>query len=124
MKDRGDEIDQLAMTFNQMLDRIQTLVTEIKQMSDNVAHDLKSPLTRIRGMAEITLTTGKSLAEYEKAWRQAPSRSAIAFSIINTMLMISKTEAGVEKPSREKIDLASLVRRPANFSGRRPKTCA
>ena len=46
-QDRGDEIDQLALTFNQMLDRIRTLVTEIRQMGDNIAHDLKSPLTRI-----------------------------------------------------------------------------
>ena len=50
VKDKGDEIDELAMTFNQMLDRIQTLVTEIKEMGDNIAHDLKSPLTRIRGL--------------------------------------------------------------------------
>ena len=41
----GDEIDQLAMTFNQMLDRIQSLVAEIRQMGDDIAHDLKSPLT-------------------------------------------------------------------------------
>ena len=43
VKARGDEIDQLATTFNQMLDRIQTLLTEIKEMSDNIAHDLKKP---------------------------------------------------------------------------------
>ncbi len=65
VKARGDEIDQLATTFNQMLDRIQTLLTEIKEMSDNIAHDLRSPITRIRGIAEVTLTTGKSLSEYE-----------------------------------------------------------
>ena len=59
VKPRGDEIDQLATTFNQMLDRIQTLLTEIKEMSDNIAHDLRSPITRIRGIAEVTLTTGK-----------------------------------------------------------------
>jgi methyl-accepting chemotaxis protein len=45
VKARGDEIDQLATTFNQMLNRIQTLLTEIKEMSDNIAHDLKSPIT-------------------------------------------------------------------------------
>jgi methyl-accepting chemotaxis protein len=65
VKTRGDEIDQLAMTFNQMLDRIQTLVIEIKEISDNIAHDLKSPITRIRGIAEVTLTNGKSMGEYE-----------------------------------------------------------
>ena len=49
VKPRGDEIDQLATTFNEMLDRIQTLLTEIKEMSDNIAHDLRSPIARMRG---------------------------------------------------------------------------
>ena len=110
LKDRGDEIDQLAMTFNQMLGRIQTLVTEIRQMSDNVAHDLKSPLTRIRGIAEITLTTGKSIAEYESMAASAIEDCDRLLDMINTMLMISKTEAGVDSPVGERIDLARLVR--------------
>ncbi|HLA05653.1 MAG TPA: HAMP domain-containing sensor histidine kinase, partial [Syntrophales bacterium] len=91
VKNRGDEIDQLAMTFNQMLDRIQILVAEIKQMSDNVAHDLKSPLTRIRGIAEVTLTTGKSMAEYEGMAASAVEECDRLLDMINTMLMISKT---------------------------------
>ncbi|MFH2074943.1 MAG: HAMP domain-containing sensor histidine kinase, partial [Pseudomonadota bacterium] len=111
------EIDQLAMTFNQMLDRIQSLVAEIRQMGDDIAHDLKSPLTRIRGMAEITLTTGKSPAEYEAMAASAIEECDRLLDIINTMLMISKTEAGVEKPSREKIDLASLVREACELFG-------
>jgi heavy metal sensor kinase len=107
---RGDEIDELAMTFNQMLDRIQILVTEIKEMGDNIAHDLKSPLTRIRGSAEVTLTTGKSLSEYQAMAAGAIEECDRLLEMINTMLMISRTEAGVEKPARKRIDLASLVR--------------
>ncbi len=117
VKDRGDEIDQLAMTFNQMLDRIQSLVSEIRQMGDDIAHDLKSPLTRIRGMAEIALTTGKSLTEYESMASSAIEECDRLLEIINTMLMISKTEAGVEKPSREKIDLSELVRKACELFG-------
>lgn len=110
VKSRGDEIDQLAVTFNQMLDRIQTLVTEIRQMGDNIAHDLKSPLTRIRGMAEITLTTGESLSEYQTMAASAIEDCDRLLDMINTMLMISKTQAGVDQPDREKIDLSHLVR--------------
>jgi heavy metal sensor kinase len=110
VKSRGDEIDQLAVTFNQMLDRIQALVTEIRQMGDNIAHDLKSPLTRIRGMAEITLTTGESLSEYQTMAASAIEDCDRLLDMINTMLMISKTQAGVDQPVREKIDLAHLVR--------------
>lgn len=117
VKDRGDEIDQLAMTFNQMLDRIQSLVAGIRQMGDDIAHDLKSPLTRIRGMAEIVLTTGKSPAEYEAMAASAIEECDGLLDIINTMLMISKTEAGVEKPSSEKIDLANLVREACELFG-------
>jgi heavy metal sensor kinase len=110
VKSRGDEIDQLAVTFNQMLDRIQALVTEIRQMGDNIAHDLKSPLTRIRGMAEITLTTGESLSEYQTMAASAIEDCDRLLDMINTMLMISKTQAGVDQPVREKIDLAHLLR--------------
>ncbi len=110
VKARGDEIDQLATTFNQMLDRIQTLLTEIKEMSDNIAHDLRSPITRIRGIAEVTLATGKSLSEYEGMAASTIEECDRLLNMINTMLMISKTESGVDKLSHEEIDLAALVR--------------
>ena len=74
---REDEIDQLAVTFNQMLDRIQTLVSGIKEMTDNIAHDLKSPITRIRGEAEQALSgSGAGRGKITRPWRRAPSRSA------------------------------------------------
>jgi heavy metal sensor kinase len=110
VKTRGDEIDQLATTFNQMLDRIQRLLTELKEMTDNIAHDLKSPLTRMRGAAEVTLITGKSLGEYEAMAASTVEECDRLLDMINTMLLISKTEAGVDKLSMEKIDLAPLVR--------------
>ena len=109
VKTRGDEIDQLAITFNQMLDRIQTLLTEIKEMSDNMAHDLRSPITRIRGIAEVTLTTGKSLGEYEAMAASTIEECDRLLDMINTMLMISKAEAGVDHLTREEIDLAEVV---------------
>ena len=62
---RGDEIDRLSGIFNHMLDRIQSLINEMKEVTDNIAHDIKSPVTRIRGLAEVTLTTERSLDEYQ-----------------------------------------------------------
>jgi heavy metal sensor kinase len=109
VKARGDEVDQLATTFNQMLDRIQTLLTEIKEISDNIAHDLRSPITRIRGIAEVTLTTGKSLNDYENMAASTIEECDRLLDMINTTLMISKTESGVDKLSHEEIDLAALV---------------
>ncbi|MFB3886450.1 MAG: sensor histidine kinase [Thermodesulfobacteriota bacterium] len=110
VKTRGDEIDQLAMTFNQMLDRIQALVSEIREMSDHIAHDLRSPITRIRGVAEITLTNEKSIDEYERMAASTIEECDRLLDMINTMLMISKTESGVDKLSHEEIDLGGLVR--------------
>ena len=109
VKPRGDEIDQLATTFNRMVDRIQTLLTEIKEMSDNIAHDLRSPVTRIRGTAEVTLTTGKSLDDYENMAASTIEDCDRLLDMINTMLLISKTEAGVEKPSGEEVEITALM---------------
>ena len=110
VKPRGDEIDQLAITFNQMLDRIEKLLTELKEMTDNIAHDLKSPVTRIRGAAEVTLTTGKSLSEYEAMAASTIEECDRLLDMINTMLLISKTEAGVDKLNLEEIDLTGTIR--------------
>jgi heavy metal sensor kinase len=117
VKTRGDEIDQLALTFNQMLDRIQTLLKEIKEMSDNIAHDLRSPITRIRGTAEVTLATGKSLNEYETLAASTIEECDRLLDMINTMLLISKTEANVDQLSREEIDLAKLARDACELFG-------
>jgi heavy metal sensor kinase len=109
VKARGDEIDQLALTFNQMLDRIQALLTEIKEMSDNIAHDLRSPIARIRGVAEVTLTSGKALSEYEGMAASTIEECDRLLDMINTMLMISKTESGLDKISRQKVDLTGIL---------------
>ena len=109
VKTTGDEIDQLATTFNQMLDRIQALLTEIKEMNDNIAHDLRSAVARIRGLAEVTLTTGKSPDDFETMAASTIEECDRLLDRINTMLAISKTEAGVEKVSHDKVDIAALI---------------
>ncbi len=110
VKARGDEIDQLAITFNQMLDRIQALLKEIREMSDNIAHDLRSPITRIRGVAEVTLTSGKTSGEYESMAASTIEECDRLLDMINTMLMISKSESGLDKFSGEDVDLTGIVR--------------
>ena len=110
VKKNQDEIDQLATTFNQMLDRIQTLVTGIREMSDNIAHDLKSPITRIRGISEVSLTTGASEKEYENMAASTVEECDRLLDMINTMLVISKTEAGVNKLDAKELDIGTVVR--------------
>jgi heavy metal sensor kinase len=109
VKKRADEIDQLALTFNRMLDRIEKLVTGIKEMSDNIAHDLKSPITRIRGIAEVTMTSDASLQEYEAMAVGTIEECDRLLDMINTMLIISRTEAGVNQLDCQKLDIVRLV---------------
>ncbi len=106
---RQDEIDQLAGTLNHMLDRIQTLVRGISEMSDNIAHDLKSPVTRIRGLAEITLTTDPSGDAYARMAASTIEECDRLLEMINAMLFISRAEAGVHDILPERVDLNALV---------------
>lgn len=108
LKKTGDEIDQLSLTMNQMLDRIQKLITSIKEMSDNIAHDLRSPITRIRGAAEVTLTTNSSLEDYRNTSASTIEECDMLLSMINTMLIISKTEAGVREENFQPLDLSMV----------------
>jgi heavy metal sensor kinase len=110
VKKNQDEIDQLAITFNQMLDRIQKLVTGIREMSDNIAHDLKSPITRIRGLSEVSITTNASEKDYENMAASTIEECDRLLDMINTMLVISKTEAGVNHIDAEEMDIGAVVR--------------
>jgi heavy metal sensor kinase len=115
VKKNQDEIDQLAITFNQMLDRIQKLVTGIREMSDNIAHDLKSPITRIRGLSEVSMTTGASEKDYENLAASTIEECDRLLDMINTMLVISKTEAGVNKLDAVEMDIGAMVRDACNL---------
>jgi heavy metal sensor kinase len=106
---RGDEVDRLAATFNRMLDRIQALVTGVKEMTDNIAHDLKSPLTLIRGQAEVALTAGGTTRDYEAMAGSAVEECDRLLGMIDTMLFISRSEAGVSRPDLRETDIAALV---------------
>jgi signal transduction histidine kinase len=93
-----------------MLDRIKTLVTEMKQMTENIAHDLRSPITRIRGMAEMALTTGKDIDEYEAAAASTVEDCDRLLEMINTMLYISRAEARAENLPVEEVNVAGVIR--------------
>jgi len=106
---RGDEIDRLSGIFNHMLERIQSLITAMKDVTDNIAHDIKSPITRMRGLAEVTLTIERSLDEYQTMAANTVEECDRLLGMINTMLEISKTEAGVETLSLSEVDVSALI---------------
>lgn len=106
----GDEIDRLAVTFNSMLSRIQTLMAEMKEMGDNIAHDLKSPITRIRGNTEMALAQGNVGSEFESVAGETIEECDRLLAIINTMLEISEAEAGVDSSASSEVDLVPMIR--------------
>ncbi|MCC6486239.1 MAG: HAMP domain-containing protein [Candidatus Hydrogenedentes bacterium] len=127
----GYEIRHLADTFNKMLDRIAVLVVEIRQISENVAHELRSPITRIRGNAEVTLMSSKSLEDYRELTGSIIEECDGLLALMNTMLDISELEGGVARIAFEPVDIADLVRgtcelfQPAaEDSGIQLKVCA
>lgn len=101
----NDEIAQMARTFNTMLERLQGVVNGMEEMSDNMAHDLKSPVTRIRGLSEITLMNSDNLADYEKMTADIIDECDNLLSMINTILFISKAKHGVYMPQYTEINL-------------------
>jgi heavy metal sensor kinase len=107
---RGDEIDRLSQIFNHMLERIQSLIKEMQEVTDNIAHDLKSPVTRIRGLAEVTLTTGRSLDEYRSMAASTVEECDSLLGMINAMLEISEFEAGVATLRIDAVDISTLIK--------------
>lgn len=103
------EINRLAETFNSMLDQIQALLKGMKEITDNIAHDLRSPLARIRGIAEMTLVGKASIPDYEKMAASTIEECDNLIDMINTMLDITETESGVVENNYEKIDLVKLI---------------
>jgi len=103
------EIERLSTTFNKMLDRIQILLRSMKEINDNIAHDLRSPLARIRGIAEMTLVSEKPVEEYRDMAASTMEECDSLIDMINTMLDITEAEAGVNGADDEQFDLVVLI---------------
>lgn len=108
--DRGDEFDLLAGHLNTMLERIEHAVAGMREVSDNVAHDLRKPLSRLKTRAEVVLNKPRDTAAYREALAQTVSDADELMRTFDALLSIARLEAGSEMTGRETIDLAELVR--------------
>ncbi|MET3591164.1 MULTISPECIES: HAMP domain-containing sensor histidine kinase [Mesorhizobium] len=105
----GDEFDRLSENLNTMLARIAMLNEGLKQVSDNIAHDLKTPLTRLRNRAEATLAGKHKTTDYRQALEGTIAESDQLIKTFNAILMISRLEAGYSSETAGPVDLAATV---------------
>ncbi len=105
---RGDAVDELVALFNTMLDRITSLIGAMGESLDNVAHDLRTPMARLRGIAERALESDDPRAQRE-ALADCLEESERILSMLNTLMDISEAETGVLKLAREPVQLRALA---------------
>lgn len=104
----GDELDRLAVNLNEMLDRVQTLMESLRQVSSDIAHDLRTPLSRLRQRLEGARLKGRSIEDYESVLDDAIAETDAILGTFTALLRIAQIEAGTRKSAFSTVDLSSV----------------
>jgi signal transduction histidine kinase len=105
----GDEFDRLAQNLNLMLDRIERLMAGMRQVTDNIAHDLRSPLGRLRSRIEMALLADESPDYYREVLSQTMEEADHLLATFNALLDIAEAEAGSPRAAMSELNLVELV---------------
>src|SRR6185369_2519665 len=105
----GDELDRLAENLNVMLERIEALMHGLKEVSDNIAHDLKTPLTRLRNRSEQALRAAGNEQEYRAALEATIEESDNLIATFNALLMIARAESGQARDNMKEFDATEIA---------------
>ncbi len=111
----GDEFDQLAQNLNAMLDQIERLMLAMRQVTDNIAHDLRTPLARLRSRLEVTLLERPDAERYAEALRDTIAEADRLLGTFNALLSIAEAEAGSRRQDWAIVDLAEIARTVAEL---------
>jgi signal transduction histidine kinase len=106
----NDELDRLAGNLNVMLERIEALMHGLKEVSDNIAHDLKTPLTRMRNRCEEALRMSEDESQYRAALQNAIDESDALIRTFNALLLIARAESGQAREDMSEFDAAEIAR--------------
>jgi signal transduction histidine kinase len=106
---KNDEFDELAKHLNSMLIRIEQLLTGMRQVTDNIAHDLRQPLSRLRNRLEITLLEKRDPIEYQQVLSETIKDADDLIRTFNALLEIAQTEAGSFRGEWNSVELSKLL---------------
>ncbi len=108
--ERNDEFDEIVTQLNKMLDHVERLIKGMREVTDNIAHDLRHPLTRLRNRLEVTLLEARDKSEYRETLERAVIETDNMIRTFNALLEIAQAESGTYRGKWEEINLSELSR--------------
>src|SRR5208282_4319490 len=111
----GDEFDQLGSNLNVMLDQIERLMAGMRQVTDNIAHDLRTPLSRLRARLEVTLLERPDAERYADVLGETIAEADQLLGTFNALLSIAEAEAGSRRDTMAVVELGEIARSVADL---------